>query len=654
MTESLSEHFEPQHELERALAKSFFLVGSALQSNDESLGDSVSNLHQALERILSQQRFKFVSRCFELSDYELKLIGLVFIQAIEPDSLTPYLGLTWYEQGPYLSLDKLLTLALKQPQRKAKVSSELRTSNVFQWGLLRSNTIPSLTESIYLAPELLRFLQTGEVVMGETCMFSQPILGEIDGAFLILNEAAKDFSDDFTNQQLNSVFNKDIEFARWYAIQVASNQGAMVSMLTNEEPEGLTQTQIRYDLAWLLLFAHKKKVIVLLPQWAKSFFDSKAETIQGLKRQPNLACCFICDSTSYIDDAMFNVREVKYPSELTLTDIWLELSPVNTPTEQDRLHARNVATRYPVPIPHIQTLVSQAALNERADFWQALAKLCLLEQKKGPSDLATLIEPRYRLSDMVLSDGALEQLQELVARNNYQSELKRRLPRYTKGCKALFWGRPGTGKSMAAEAIAGELQLPVYVVNLANIASKWIGETEKHLANLFDEAQRCNAVLMFDEADAVFAKRSKVESSHDKNANMGVSYLLQRMEHYSGLLLLSTNLKANLDEAFIRRFHSVVEFALPNHDQRKAIWERVVGDNGNDALLADLDKLAKRFELSAAQIINITETALLQSLMLEQQTIDKGNIAKALRRELSKQHEGFMAQHEIRDWLEGN
>ena len=125
---------------------------------------------------------------------------------------------------------------------------------------------------------------------------------------------------------------------------------------------------------------------------------------------------------------------------------------------------------------------------------------------------------------------------------------------------------------MVAEALADVLNMPLYKANLASVSSKWIGETEKHLAALFDDAQRHNGLLFFDEADAVFSRRSQVESSHDKNANLGVSYLLHRMEHFHGSLVLDTNYKGNLDPAFMRRLHFSVEFTQPDADDRLSIW----------------------------------------------------------------------------------
>ncbi|KZN57761.1 ATP-binding protein [Pseudoalteromonas luteoviolacea] len=640
---------EAQFELERVLARSFYQAGVALQNNEENFGDSLSKLNDVLDKVIALDKFRFVKACFSLSYCELKLIALVFIQEIEPDCLTPYLGLTWYEQGPYLSLDKLLVLSNPSSQKRAMLNSGIYHKFAFKWGLFQSHEQFGLTQSIRLLPELLSFLQAKEVLFSESCLVSYPYNTPVDCAFSLFKGQQSN-----VDSNHNCVINDyDVNFIRWYVEQLANVHSALVSCMPFDMPNDVAKTPIIKSLSALLLASGGKKVFVVLPNWVSRYFVAGSELFELLRGQGNLYFFF---SNETQPSVLPNVYEFtpKAPTIDALAQIWLEISKRNAPSIEDRSSAGQVAIRYPVPIYKMSDIATEALEQPSAQFWQVLKASCLKEQQKGPEGLATLTESRFKLKDMVLSEGVNQQLHELVSRINYQSELKSRLPRFTEGCKALFWGRPGTGKSMAAQAIAGELQLPIYEVNLANIASKWIGETEKHLAKLFDEAERYNAVLMFDEADAVFAKRSEVESSHDKNANMGVSYLLQRMERYSGLLLLSTNLKANLDEAFLRRFHSVVEFTLPDPNQRLAIWKRVIGSNASRELLSGIERLAKRFELSAAQIINITETALLQSLMLKQTSIKRENIAKALLRELSKQHEGFMAQHEIKAWLEGN
>jgi SpoVK/Ycf46/Vps4 family AAA+-type ATPase len=142
------------------------------------------------------------------------------------------------------------------------------------------------------------------------------------------------------------------------------------------------------------------------------------------------------------------------------------------------------------------------------------------------------------------------------------------------GIAALFAGESGTGKTMAAEAIANEVRLDLFRIDLASTVSKYIGETEKNLARLFDAAEASGAVLLFDEADALFGKRSEVKDSHDRYANIEIAYLLQRIEAYRGLAILTTNLKSSLDKAFMRRIRFVVQFPFPDEAMRERLWRR--------------------------------------------------------------------------------
>ncbi len=144
-----------------------------------------------------------------------------------------------------------------------------------------------------------------------------------------------------------------------------------------------------------------------------------------------------------------------------------------------------------------------------------------------------------------------------------------------KGLNVLFAGPSGTGKTMAAEIMAGELGLDLYKIDLSTVVSKYIGETEKNLARIFSEAETSNAILFFDEADALFGKRSEVRDAHDRYANIEISYLLQRMEEYDGMVILATNLRKNLDDAFVRRMHFTVEFPFPDEAHRRRIWQKI-------------------------------------------------------------------------------
>ena len=178
-----------------------------------------------------------------------------------------------------------------------------------------------------------------------------------------------------------------------------------------------------------------------------------------------------------------------------------------------------------------------------------------------------------------------------------------------KGLNVLFAGPPGTGKTMAADIIAGELGLELYKIDLSSVVSKYIGETEKNLSRIFDEAQTSNAILFFDEADSLFGKRSEVRDSHDRYANIEVSYLLQRMEEYQGMVILATNLRGNMDDAFIRRMHFSLEFPFPNIKDRRRIWSKILPENTPLDPHLNLDLMAERFELAGGNIRNIALAA---------------------------------------------
>lgn len=177
-----------------------------------------------------------------------------------------------------------------------------------------------------------------------------------------------------------------------------------------------------------------------------------------------------------------------------------------------------------------------------------------------------------------------------------------------KGVCALFAGASGTGKTMAAEIISGELGLDLYKIDLATVVSKYIGETEKNLERIFTTAETANAVLFFDEADALFGKRSDVRDAHDRYANIEIAYLLQRMEEYDGVAILATNLRQNVDNAFLRRLHFIVEFPMPDEAHRARMWrEFLPAEAPVDEI--DFEFLAREFRLSGGNIRNIVVSA---------------------------------------------
>jgi ATP-dependent 26S proteasome regulatory subunit len=223
--------------------------------------------------------------------------------------------------------------------------------------------------------------------------------------------------------------------------------------------------------------------------------------------------------------------------------------------------------------------------------------------------LTSKITPTHSFDDLVLPDDSITQLRELCQRVILRERVWQRWGPSRpvppgRGTIALLAGPPGTGKTMAAEVVAAELGLDLFKIDLSAMVSKYIGETEKNLERIFTAAADTDAILLFDEADALFGKRSEVRDSHDRYANIEISYLLQRMERYDGIAILATNLREHLDEAFTRRLHFVVGFPFPGEEERSRIWEICLpsGDLRGDDI--DVERLGRDFRLSGGNIRN--------------------------------------------------
>ncbi len=259
-----------------------------------------------------------------------------------------------------------------------------------------------------------------------------------------------------------------------------------------------------------------------------------------------------------------------------------------------------------------QALASAAGLEEPAavesTLWDALRECA----RGGLDALAQRIESRVRLEDLVLPPLVSTQLRQIASQVRHRQRVYEEWgfgerDNRGRGIAALFAGESGTGKTMAAEAIANEVGLDLYRIDLASVVSKYIGETEKNLARLFHAAERSGAVLLFDEADAIFGKRSDVKDSHDRYANIEVAYLLQRIDAYRGLAILTSNLKSALDRAFLRRIRFVVQFPFPDEAARQELWRRQFPERAPRGEI-DFGALA-RLQLSGGHIRNVVLNA---------------------------------------------
>ncbi|MEO9146837.1 MAG: ATP-binding protein [Ginsengibacter sp.] len=261
---------------------------------------------------------------------------------------------------------------------------------------------------------------------------------------------------------------------------------------------------------------------------------------------------------------------------------------------------------------------------------------------------AKKIETKLKLNDIVLNKEIwrhYENMKDWVKFNQslmYQWDMEKRV---RKGFRVLFYGPPGTGKTLTAGVLGNETEKDVYKIDLSMVVSKYIGETEKNLELLFARAEDKDWILFFDEADAIFGKRTSVRDAHDKYANQEVSYLLQRIEDYNGLVILATNMKNNIDDAFIRRFNDIVKFAIPNEDERKEIWEKSFPANSD---YDDISNQVKKYELTGGNIINVIHYAGIQAVKRRNEEVDSAklnfyldDVIEGIKREMIKEGRPF-------------
>jgi ATP-dependent 26S proteasome regulatory subunit len=272
----------------------------------------------------------------------------------------------------------------------------------------------------------------------------------------------------------------------------------------------------------------------------------------------------------------------------------------------------------------------------RSDLLQA----CRVKSNQKLSTLAKKIRPHYNWDDIVLPSDRLAQLKEICSTVKHSAIVyetwgfDRKLA-MGKGVNILFAGPSGTGKTMAADIMANVLGLDLYKIDISGVVSKYIGETEKNMARIFSEAETSNAILFFDEADALFGKRTEVRDSHDRFANIEISYLLQRMEEYEGVVILATNLQKNMDDAFVRRMHFTIEFPLPGKKERVRIWESIWPKEIPRSNDLDLAFMAKQFDVAGGNIRNIALAAAFYAAD-DGHSVDMNHLMRATLREYQK------------------
>ena len=322
-------------------------------------------------------------------------------------------------------------------------------------------------------------------------------------------------------------------------------------------------------------------------------------TEEGIKTAPFLNCAL-------------HAVNIPVPSIPQSQRLWEDLARQYLP--EGDFPARGLAAKMVLTAGQMEKIVKLLRFHNPDGPWQEreIFKLCYQVLDDGRYENIRFVDSAYTWEDLQLEDNLKTTLQAVCAQVEHQGlvldewGLRRRYP-YGRCVSVLMSGPPGTGKTMTAQVLASKLGLELYKVDLSQITDKYIGETEKRLKQVFDQAEKSNMVLFFDEADALLGKRSEVKDAKDKHANTEVAYLLQRMEEYHGIVLMATNLAGNMDSAFVRRFRYHLVFTLPDEAMRRRLWEDAL--SGIPAMGVQTDYLARQFELSGAQIKNIALNA---------------------------------------------
>jgi hypothetical protein len=361
-----------------------------------------------------------------------------------------------------------------------------------------------------------------------------------------------------------------------------------------------------------LACALEDRILVLdrIDQLATGDRDAVRDALSRLPRPPVLCAAWRDGARLFGDRAVLTVA-VRGPSLAERSSAWQVLAG----TED----VADVSAKFRLSIGQIAeaAVVAKLAAARREAATPVAEDLDLGAREASSSrlgDLAQRLQPEFTWDDLVMPDRQLDALHSISSYLRHRDRVlsgwgfERRVAR-NQGLKILFAGESGTGKTMAAQVLAGDLGLEIFQVDLATIVSKYVGETEKNLSRIFGAAEGSNAVLFFDEADALFGKRSEVSDAHDRYANIEVAYLLQRMDGYAGAVILATNYRRNIDDAFMRRLDFVIDFPFPEPADRKRLWRALIPPEAPLRRDVDFDLLATRFKLSGGAIRNCTLAA---------------------------------------------
>lgn len=652
------------------------LIGDVNKKTDQRWSEMQTKaiaLHSAIQQRVAEAadvilRLPYLQQTFQLSPFETDLLLLV---------LAPELDLRYQKLYAYLQDDVTrkrpsIALALElfcySPEEQVKARDAFNNSPLLEYRLLSLHEDPTDRPSPLLSRTLKLDDRITEFLLGSDrpdpsllhpIPLIQTILPKQQLKDLVLSETVQ--------RSLQYISTLDTYSSSWFCLlwgpdeagkqscaeAVAQAQGRSLLVL---KLAAMLQADLPFQTLIKLAFreAQLYHSIIYLQDWQDLFTDEQKhrsafrlieQAIAQFQRlvfagsesswqpKPDAAYCFV-------------QLELPLPDARMRQKLWQIHLQQNRQVSSD-INLSYLASAFRFSGEQIQQAIAHAEthayLSQGADYSITLPDLltgCHQTSSQHLISFARKITPKRTWQDLVLPKDTLAQLQELCQQVRHRTQVytdwgfDQRLS-LGKGVIALFTGDSGTGKTLSAEILAKELGLNLYQVDLSQVVSKYIGETEKNLSQVFSDAQSSNAILFFDEADALFGKRSEIKDAHDRYANIEINYLLQRVEAYEGVIILTSNLSKNIDPAFVRRLHFSVEFPFPNEAYRLQIWKKMFPPQAPLSEDVDFEFLATKFKIAGGNIKNVALTAAFRSVE-EGSPIQMKHLILSMKREYQK------------------
>jgi hypothetical protein len=470
---------------------------------------------------------------------------------------------------------------------------------------------PLLSRPMRLEPQLIRHLMGGTGLDERVAQRCSVVLPDLEMADVPLSA---------DNRASVQALVDDVGAGHPVRVALAGRDLEVLDELAAELARAAQMPMLRVDAAdesLIHLISTESRLLgyAIHVSWPQSVGPPQRATLETLNGAGDVVVVTTDRPSHDFASTGLSVIDIGEPDAAIRRRWWERCAPELSDSDFDRLAARYRLSGSQIRASSRAARRSSVALRpnrspDAVDFASAARR----HSRHRLDGLARRVEPVAGWDDLVLPTNSMAALRELCDRITHRQTVlgtwgMDRCTNNRTGVNALFAGASGTGKTMAAQIIAGELGLDLFVVNLATVVDKYIGQTEKNLEAIFTAAERTDAVILLDEADSVCGPRSEIRDSHDRYANLEVSYLLQRMEAHDGIALLSTNLRQNIDDAFLRRLHFLVRFPFPEEAERRRIWTRIWPESVPIAPDVDMSTLAQRYRFSGGNIRNIAVCA---------------------------------------------